>query len=122
MPGTEIIIFAESDGRAPFLNWLDAQPQKVQDKCIVFIERLEEYGHALRRPQADYLRDGVYELRIKRQKINYRMLYFFYEKRAIISHGIMKQEDKVPENEIEIAINNKTKFMANPEKHTYKQE
>lgn len=122
MPSTEVLIFAESDGSSRFLRWLDDQSQKVQNKCIVFIERLEEHGHELRRPQAEYLRDGIYELRIKRQSINYRILYFFHENRAVISHGIMKQEERVPENEIEIAIKNKTKFMANQEKHTYKQE
>ena len=121
MPKTEVLIFAESNGSSPFLKWLDKQPQKVQDKCIVFIERLEEYGYELRRPQADYLRDGIYELRIKRQGINYRILYFFHENRAIISHGIMKQQDKVPEKDIDLAIKNKTEFMANPEKHTYKE-
>jgi phage-related protein len=121
LPETEVLIFAESDDSSPFLNWLDKQAPKVQDKCIVFIERLEEYGHELRRPQADYLRDGIYELRIKRQKINYRILYFFHENQAVISHGIMKQQDKAPEKEIDIAIKNKAKFLANPEKHTYQE-
>jgi len=121
LPETEVLIFAESDGSSPFLTWLDEQSQKVQDKCIVFIERLEEYGHELRRPQADYLRDGIYELRIKRQKINYRILYFFHKGRAVISHGFVKQQDKVPEKEIEIAIKNKAKFFVNPEKYTYRE-
>jgi phage-related protein len=121
LPETEVLIFAESDDSSPFLNWLDKQAPKEQDKCIVFIERLEEYGHELRRPQADYLRDGIYELRIKRQKINYRILYFFHENQAVISHGIMKQQDKAPEKEIDIAIKNKAKFLANPEKHTYQE-
>ncbi|MDZ7336738.1 MAG: type II toxin-antitoxin system RelE/ParE family toxin [candidate division KSB1 bacterium] len=121
MPETEVLIFAESNGSSPFLVWLDKQPPKVQDKCIVFIERLEEFGHELRRPQADYLRDGIYELRVKRQKTNYRILYFFHENRAIISHGFMKQQEKVPDKEIEIAITNRTKFLANPEQHTYRE-
>lgn len=121
MPETEVLIFAESDRSSPFLIWLDKQSTKVQDKCIAFIERLEEYGYELRRPQADYLRDGIYELRIKKQNTNYRILYFFHENRAVISHGFMKQRDKVPEKEIEIAIKNKTKFLTNPEKHTYQE-
>ena len=121
MPETEVLIFAESDSNSPFLIWLDKQSSKVQDKCIVFIERLEEYGYELRRPQADYLRDGIYELRIKRRKENYRVLYFFHENRAVISHGFMKQQDKVPEKEIEIAITNKTKFSTNPEQYTYRE-
>ena len=122
MPKTEVMIFAEADGSSPFLQWLDRQPPKVQEKCIVFVERLEEYGHELHRPQADYLKDGIYELRVIRQGINYRILYFFYKHQAIISHGFMKQTNKVPENEINTAIKNKTKFLANPEKHTYKEE
>ena len=121
MPETEVLIFAESDGNSPFLIWLDKQSPKVQDKCIVFIERLEEYGYELRRPQADYLRDGIYELRIKRQKENYRVLYFFHENRAVISHGFMKQQDKVPDKEIEIVIKNKAKFSTNPEQYTYRE-
>jgi hypothetical protein len=61
LPKTEVLFFDEGNGRSPFLQWLDKQPQKVQDKCIVLIERLEELGHELRRPQADYLKDGNYE-------------------------------------------------------------
>ena len=122
MSKIEVIIFAETDGSSPFLQWLDLQPPKVQDKCIVFIERLEEYGYKLRRPQADYLKNGIYELRMIRQGINYRILYFFHKQQAIISHGFMKQTNKVPENEINTAIKNKTMFLANPEKHTYKEE
>jgi hypothetical protein len=39
MPETEVLIFAEDDGSAPLLAWLDDLPAKVQDKCIVRIER-----------------------------------------------------------------------------------
>ena len=42
MPDTEVLIFAESSGDSLFLKWLDKQPHKVQDKCIVFIELLEQ--------------------------------------------------------------------------------
>lgn len=66
--------------------------------------------------------DGIYELRVKRQGINYRILYFFHEKQAIISHGFVKQESKVTEKEINNATKNKKKFLANPEKHIYKEE
>jgi hypothetical protein len=60
------------------LSWLDKLPTKAQDKCRVRIERLKELGHELRRPEADLLRDGIHELRVNLQGINYRMLYFFH--------------------------------------------
>ena len=78
------------------LEWLDAMPGKVQLKCLARIERLKQEGHTLRRPEADFLRDKIYELRVGFQGINYRMLYFFHGNiAAVVSHGIVK-EDKVP--------------------------
>lgn len=118
MPQTDVLIFAEEDASAPLLEWLDTLPAKVQDKCLVRIERLEELGHKLRRPDADLLRDGIYELRARFQKVNYRVLYFFHEQRAVISHGLTK-EAAVPEKEIKLALQRKRRFESNPDKHTY---
>jgi hypothetical protein len=33
-------------------------------QCYLRLERLREMGHELRRPEADFLRDGIYELRV----------------------------------------------------------
>ncbi len=54
MPRTEVVFFQNDDGSVPLLEWLDDQPEKAQNKCIVRIERLEEMGHELRRPEADF--------------------------------------------------------------------
>jgi phage-related protein len=120
MPETDVVFFAEDDGTAPLLDWLDRQEKKVQDKCLVKIERLGELGHELRRPEADYLRDGIYELRVRHRSVNYRMLYFFSEAAAVISHGLTK-EDVVPDRDIEWAMSRKARFEHDPEKHTYKE-
>ena len=79
MPATEVILFSAADGSVPVLAWLDQLPAKAQDKCIVKIERLAARGHELRRPEADYLRDGIYELRVSLQGVRYRILYFFHK-------------------------------------------
>jgi phage-related protein len=115
----EVVIFAEEDGSAPLVDWLDEQPQKAQDKCIVRVERLKELGHALRRPEADTLRDGIHELRVCSNGINYRMLYFFSGQRAVLSHGFTKQTDRVPDKEINLAIERKAKFERDPVKYTH---
>lgn len=120
MPRTEVVFFSENDGTAPLLNWLDKQDRKVQDKCLVKIERLEEMGHELRRPEADYLRDGIYELRVRHRSVNYRMLYFFSKGTAVIAHGLTK-EDIVPDRDIDLAMLRKATFESNPGRHTYKE-
>lgn len=122
MPETRVIFYQEQDGTVPLLMWLDDLPEKVQLKCLGRIERLKQEGHALRRPEADFLRDKIYELRIGFQGINYRMLYFFHGNvAAVMSHGIVK-EDKVPPKEIEKAIERMEKFQSNPDIHTYKEQ
>ena len=118
MPKTEVIIFAEENGSSLLLKWLDQMPPKVQDKCIVKIERLAELGHELRRPEADFLRDVIYELRISFRGINYRILYFFQGSQAILSHGLRK-ESEVPPREIDFAISHKKLFETDPLKYTY---
>ena len=88
-------------------------------KCRWLIERLKERGHELRRPQADYLRDGIYELRTRQGNVRYRMLYFFHcHVATVISHGITKKTAKVPPIEIKRAIDRKRKFEQNPQQHT----
>lgn len=120
MPKTEALLYAEEDGTCPLINWLDGLPAKAQDKCIVRIERLSEKGHELRRPEADYLRDKIYELRATLQRIQYRMLYFFYKKHCVITHGFIKEGNEVPPKEIDLAVTRKVRFEENPVNHTYR--
>lgn len=59
VPRVEVVLFSEDDGSVPVEDWLDGQSAKVQEKCIVRLERLREMGYELRRPEADYLRDDI---------------------------------------------------------------
>jgi len=82
---TEVLFFREERaGEIPLLTWLDQLPFKVHVKCTERIDRLGELGHELRRPEADFLRDGIYELRASYQGVHYRMLYFFAGKAVVV--------------------------------------
>ncbi len=122
MPKTHIIFFKEEGGKIPIIDWLDELPAKAQDKCLARLRRLEDLGHELRRPEADFLRDGIHELRVGLQGIHYRMLYFFHGDTAVvISHGLLK-ERVVPPCEIDRAIERKTLFKTNLKRHTFSPE
>jgi len=83
---------------------------------------LAQFGHELRRPAADYLRDGIYELRAKQGHVQYRILYFFHQRQvAILAHSLTK-EDTIPVADIERAIKRKNLFESNPRKHIYEVE
>lgn len=119
MPETEVVIFAEEDGSCPLIEWMDTLPPKAQDKCIVKIERLKEMGYDLRRPEADFLRDKIYELRTALQGVKYRMLYFFHDNLGVVAHGLIKTGKEVPPKDINLAVERKEKYGKNPLKHTY---
>ncbi len=64
MPDAEVIYYCDDDGTAPVIEWLlklSKNKRKAAEKCLVRIETLRQLGHELRRPIADYLRDGIYE-------------------------------------------------------------
>jgi len=121
VPETRVVIHQESEGDVPLLTWLADLPAKARAKCIERIERLALLGSELRRPEADYLRDGIYELRVRHQRINYRMLYAFVGKNvALLTHGLVK-ERRVPPGEIDQAIKRKRRFEDDPDTHTYEE-
>ena len=120
MPATRIVLYREDDDTVPLLEWLDTIPDRAKAKCLVKIERLRELGHQLRRPEADYLRDEIYELRIGLRGMNYRILYFFSGATAVLSHGLTK-ERIVPPKEIEQAIERKRKFGQKPDRHSHEE-
>jgi phage-related protein len=119
VPETEVVFYADDDGSAPVLEWMDALPEKAQNKCIVWIERLAAYGYELRRPDADTLEHGIHELRVRHGRVNYRILYFFCGRRAVLAHGIVK-EKQIPKAELKRALARKGKYERNSGKHTYR--
>jgi phage-related protein len=121
VPRTKVIFYQEEDGTVPVLDWLDAIPAKAQLKCLARLERLRQEGHELRRPEADLLRDKIYELRSSLQGVHYRLLYFFHGNvAAVVSHGIVK-EDRVPPVEIDRAMERRRRFETNPQAHTFEE-
>jgi len=83
MTETEIIVYQDSRGNVPLLRWMVNLPKRDRAKCIEKIERLASYGHMLRRPDCDYLSDGIYELRARAGNVNYRIFYAFAGKRIV---------------------------------------
>jgi phage-related protein len=116
----KVVLFREANGKTPLLTWLDGRSKKVRDHYYVSIDRLRQLGHELRRPEADYLADGIYELRFRCERLNYRIFYFFRGREVIVlSHGILKQGSRVPVRDLDLALRRRLEFLANPERHTH---
>jgi hypothetical protein len=120
VPATRVYFYQEKPGEVPVLEWLNflrRRNERGYAKCLAAIRLLAKFGHELRRPQADILRDGIRELRIKVGRVNYRILYFFHGQNVtVLSHGLTK-EDAVPGAEIDRAVRRKAIFEKNPNAH-----
>jgi hypothetical protein len=80
VPSTQVFFYGEADGGSSVVEWLRRLRRDDPDgfmNCLARLELLEAAGHELRRPAADLLRGGIYELRAKHKHVQYRLLYFF---------------------------------------------
>jgi phage-related protein len=120
VPPVQVVFYKEDDGTVPMTDWLDQQSNFAQDRCIDRLKKLRTQGHDLRRPLAAPLRDGIYELRVRENKVRLRMLYFFCGRVAVVvSHGLKKKTGNVPSIEIDRALDRKKKFEETPNAHTF---
>lgn len=123
VPQTDVRFYQDDDGSVPVLSWLQQlcqQDARAFAKCYVRLRRLVEAGHDLRRPEADTLRDGIYELRARTGHVQYRILYFFHGKvAAILAHALTK-EKAVPEWDIDLALTRKRKLEQQPDRHMFR--
>ena len=122
MPQTRLLFFRDADGFAPVWEWLKDLRQanaKAYAKCVIRLRRLAEMGHELRRPEADFLRDGIYELRARSGTVNFRILYFFHGREMAVLANAITKEDEIPAVEINRALSRKRLFVADPATHTF---
>ncbi len=121
MPEVQVVYYQHVEGTIPMVEWLDnlqSQPRH-RAKCIKSIGLLKASGYDLRRPYPAPLRDDIYELRLKYGHINYRMLYFFHGRMAVVlTHGLTKKKEVAPV-EIDRAIRLKQKYEADPDSHAF---
>ena len=122
LPKTEVLFFQQAGGRVPVREWLEELRRADQlgyDRCIARISQLAEFGHELRRPAADFLCDGVYELRARRGRVNFRILYCFHGRGvAVLLHALTK-ENRVPAVELQRAVDRKALLESDPTSHVH---
>jgi hypothetical protein len=122
MPTTEVYFYKDDDGSVPVLDWiiqLREKNERAARKCFGLIKLLKDFGSELRRPRTDYLRDGVSELRTEVGNVNYRILYGFVGKDAAVLACGLTKEQKVPDREIDRAIERIARYLQNPDKHRF---
>ena len=100
----DVYYFVDERGMSPVKEFIDSLSIKEQTKVFAYLIELRNQGNNLRRPMADYLGNGVYELRPKDNRIFY---FFFLEESAVLLHAIRKKTDKIPEADLKLCLRRK---------------
>ena len=79
-----MIFYRNASGKCPIEEFVEHLPSEDAKEVVATIAALRELGNKARRPLADYLEDGIYELRARRFKKQFRVLYTFAERQAIL--------------------------------------
>jgi len=103
----DILCFIDRRGENPVKEFIDNLPVDERVKVLAYLNELRIKGNDLRRPMADYLGHGIYELRPKANRIFY---FFFLRNNAVLIHAIRKKTDKIPLKDLELCI--ERKFIA----------
>lgn len=107
-----ILYYETKDNKCPVEKFIESRSINNKAKILSLLAILEEKGPTLPRPYADFLKDGIHELRITLSGDQIRILYFFcYREFIILTHAFNKTTDKVPEKEIAKALKYKEDFL-----------
>jgi phage-related protein len=109
----KIILYQTENGRCPIDDFIATLTENEKDWMTACIEHLKREGFNMRRPQADFLQDDIYELRIQlKGRKKTRTLYFFcFNDYIVLTHTFIKKTEKIPKNEINKAIKYKNNFL-----------
>ena len=91
-----IYYYVDHRGKVPVEEFIDSLPPVEAAKCLAYIAELKQQGHNLRRPLADNIGDGIYELRPKSNRIFY---FFFMKNNAVLVHAIRKKTSDIPKKD-----------------------
>lgn len=117
-----VLYYVTINQNCPIQEFIDNQNKRNQAKILSFFSLLEERGPTLPRPYADFLQEGIHELRLKLQGKQTRNLYFFcFRNFIILTHAFLKTTGKVPKGEIKKAIKYRDDFFSRTDEKQLKE-
>ncbi len=103
-------------GRSPVEEFINGLDPAAQRKFFFKRSLLEEFGSRLPQPHAKRLKENLYELRYETHTGAIRIFYCFDGKRIIFVHAMKKKTQKLPLQELAVAMQRKNAYFG--EAHT----
>jgi phage-related protein len=118
MPSVSVLFYREGDD-VPCLDWLESLQRKPAEKILAALDRLADLGHEAHNSSrlVEYLGNDLYELRVRYGSVNYRVIYFFFGRTAVVLSSGFTKEREIPPIESERAGSRREQFLLDPEQH-----
>ncbi|MDR3721192.1 MAG: type II toxin-antitoxin system RelE/ParE family toxin [Candidatus Acidoferrales bacterium] len=107
------IFFRTDAGGEPVRDWLKGLPSADDRKRIGEDIKTVEFGWPIGMPVCRTLRDGLCEVRTKLAQNRIARVLFYIDKqgRMVLLHGFIKKTQKTPDQDLDLARNNKNKHQ-----------
>ncbi len=99
-------------GRSPVEEFINGLDPAAQRKFFFKRSLLEEFGPRLPQPHAKHLEENLYELRFETHTGAVWVFYCFDGKRVILLHAMKKKTQKLPPQELAVALQRKQTYLA----------
>ena len=102
----QLIFFVDEDGNEPVKDFILLQPDGAIAEILHVFKLLRQFGTLLGMPYVRKIhKSGIRELRIKHGSDIYRILFFAGQgSKFILLHALLKKEDKLPIQDVDLAI------------------
>ena len=108
--------YVKRNGQCPTKDFLDSLTDEELTRLHRKIQWLKKSGNALGPPYTKFLRDHIWELRVRSRRKQLRILYFFCVGRTIVfTHGFVKRSGPVADSEIDRAVEYREDYLAEQE-------
>lgn len=99
----KITVFETGRGDKPVEIFLRSLSSSALAKTLRLIDLLEKYGNTLSMPHVKFLKDNLFELRV-RGKEEVRVLFAILGKNIFLLHAFKKKSQKTPQKELKTAL------------------
>src|SRR5437667_12748167 len=109
-----VVFYITAAGNEPVRTWLREMPK--EDRKLIGADILTvQYAWPVGKPLVDNLGDGVWEVRSRLQNRIARTFFAVVDQEIVRLHGFIKKQQKMPQDEIDLAKKRKKQYLKDNE-------
>ena len=108
----KVVFFKTDSGNEPVREWLKTL-SKEDCRAIGSDILTVQYAWPVGKPLVDHLGDGIWEVRSRLDNRIARTLFATVNQEIVLLHGLIKKQQKTPQDELELAKKRKKQYLQN---------